>query len=124
MSGSEEGRYYTRLIAREAYDPREAERGIVRDLLDPIAHEFLAALEKALPDKPPADVHWAYHFFVNALLLTLANPARIARLSGRHVQSLSNDETVERLVDFIGHALTCGGPYPRHSDSVLEEPMP
>ena len=42
------GQHYSRLIAREAGDPRESSRGIVKEMLDPIAVEFLAAMERAL----------------------------------------------------------------------------
>lgn len=110
MSSREDGRYYTRLIAREAYDPREAERGIVADLLDPIAREFLAALEQALPQKSRADVHWTYHVFVNSLLLILANPGRVGRLSDDLAQRPSAEETVERLVTFAARSLGCADP--------------
>jgi len=41
------GQHYSRLIAREAGDPRESSRGIVKEMLDPIALEFLAAMERA-----------------------------------------------------------------------------
>ncbi len=109
MNGTAEGVHYTRLIAREAFDPHEADRGILRDLLDPIALEFLAALEGALPDRPRADVHWAYHFFVTSLLMALASPQRVARLSGDLVASPSGDETVERLVSFVVRSLSDGG---------------
>jgi AcrR family transcriptional regulator len=76
------GQHYSRLIAREAGDPRESGRGIVKDMLDPIAREFLAAMEQVLPDRSRAEIHWVYHFFIGALLLSLANPGRMRRLSG------------------------------------------
>ena len=112
MRGTGEGRHYTRLIAREAIDPREAERGIVRDLLDPIAVEFIAAMEQALPDTPRSEVHWAYHIFISTLLHILTNPGRVARLSGGLVDPTSDDATVDRLVRFVARSLraTGGGP--------------
>ena len=122
MRGTEEGRRYTRLIAREASDPREADRGIVRDLLDPIALEFLAAMEQALPERPRADVHWAYHFFVNTLLLVLANPERLARLSGNLIDNSSDDEATERLVGFVARSLAGCGPQRAEPITGGEEP--
>ncbi len=110
MRGTEEGRHYTRLIAREVNDPREAERGIVRDLLDPIALEFLDAMERALPEHPRLDIHWAYYFFVSTLLLMLANPERVARLSGDLMARSSDDDVVRRLVSFVVQSLTGIGP--------------
>lgn len=105
MNGTEEGRCYTRLIAREGYDPREAERGILRDLLDPVARDFIRAMEQVLPNHRRSDVHWAYHFFISTLQLVLANPGRVGRLSGDLLDHQSNDATVKRLVGFVSAAL-------------------
>ncbi len=105
LRGTEEGRQYTRLIAREVNDPREAERGIVRDLLDPLAVEFLAAMEAVLPGRDRGDVHAAYHFFTSTLLLTLANPERVKRLSGDLIDDRSTDAAVGRLVRFVARSL-------------------
>ncbi len=110
MHGTEEGRCYTRLIAREGTDPREAERGIVRDLLDPIAFEFLEAMEQVLPDHRRSDIHWAYHFFISTLQMILANPGRVERLSGGLLDHRSNDATVKRLVSFVSAALNATPP--------------
>ena len=113
MHGAEEGRYYTRLIAREVYDPREAERGIVRDLLDPVARDFIAAMEKVLPDHRRSDIHWAYLFFMSTLQVILTNPQRIERLSGDLLDYKSTDAVVERLVGFVSVALNA---QPQHAE--------
>lgn len=88
---------YARLVARETGDPAESRRGIVKEMLDPIAREFIAALERALPRQPRARINWAYHFFIGALMLILANPQRVKRLSGARCR-LDDDETVMREV--------------------------
>lgn len=105
MRDTEQGRHYTRLIAREVNDPREAERGIVRDLLDPLAREFLAAMEQVLPDRSRSDVHGAYYFFVSTLLQVLANPERVKRLSDDLFDDRSTDVVVGRLVRFVARSL-------------------
>ena len=105
MRGTPEGRDYTRLIAREVNDPREADRGIVADLLDPIAREFIAAIEQALPGHAKADIHWAYLSFMGTLLAVLANPERITRLSGALFEGQSDDAVVARLTGFVERAL-------------------
>ncbi len=110
MRGTEEGRQYTRLIAREVNDPREAQRGIVRDLLDPLAVEFLAAMEAVLPGRSRSDVHAAYHFLTSTLLMTLANPERVRRLSGDLIDDRSDDAAVERLVRFVARSLWAEDP--------------
>ena len=105
LRGTVEGRDYTRLIAREVNDPREADRGIVADFLDPIARDFIAAIEQALPGRARADIHWAYHSFIGTLLLVLANPERVTRLSGALFEGQSDDAVVERLIGFVERAL-------------------
>jgi AcrR family transcriptional regulator len=99
------GLLYTRLIAREVGDPREASRGIVRDLLDPIALEFIGALEKVLPNHPKAEIHWTYHFFIGGLLLVLLKQERIDRLSGRVVDLAHGEQVIEEIVGLFARAL-------------------
>lgn len=91
------GLLYTRLLAREVADPREAGRGIVKDMVDPIALEFIAAMERVLLGHPRSEIHWAYHFFIGGLLLILLKQERIERLSG----SLCDMKDGERLIKEI-----------------------
>jgi AcrR family transcriptional regulator len=94
------GQHYSRLIAREAGDPRESDRGIVKEMLDPIAREFLAAMEQALPDRSRSEIHWAYYFFIGALLLSLANPGRMRRLSGDLCDVEDSQVLIAAIVEF------------------------
>ena len=99
------GLAYTRLVAREASDPAEGERGIVGALLDPVARDFLAAMKVALPGLSRQRVNWAYHFFIGALLLILANPQRVKRLSGAACAVESDSTVVSEIVQFFSEAL-------------------
>jgi AcrR family transcriptional regulator len=101
LRGQRGGEHYSRLIAREVGDPQESRRGIVADMLDPIAVEFIAAMEKVLPGYPRAKVHWAYHFFIGALLLILANPARARRLSGKLCRFDDSEALIAEIVGFF-----------------------
>jgi AcrR family transcriptional regulator len=99
------GNDYTRLIAREVSDPAENRRGIVKDLLDPIAREFMAAMEQTLPRLPRARIHWAYHFFIGALLTLLLHPARPKRLSGELCRVDDNEAVLAEIIGFFTAAL-------------------
>jgi AcrR family transcriptional regulator len=101
LRGQRGGEHYSRLIAREVGDPQESRRGIVADMLDPIAAEFIAAMEKLLPDYPRAKVHWAYHYFIGALLLILTNPARAQRLSGTLCRFDDSEQLISEIVGFF-----------------------
>ena len=85
LQATPEGRYYSLLTVREASDPQEASRGIIRDYYDPMAREFIAALQRALPDKSPEYLHWAYLFSVGALVMNCFDE-RMARLSQNRYQ--------------------------------------
>lgn len=98
------GQHYSRLIAREVGDPRENSRGIVKEMLDPIAVEFLAAMEQALPGRSRSEIHWAYYFFIGALLLILANPLRMRRLSGDLCNVEDSQVLIAAIVDFSAKA--------------------
>lgn len=113
------GPHYSRLIAREAGDPRESSRGIVKEMLDPIAIEFIAAMERALPGRSRAEIHWAYYFFIGALLLILANPARMRRLSGDLCDVGDSEALIAAIVGFSARALRQPGA--RHKQSQVEE---
>ena len=110
LRGPEAGRHNPGRRAREVNDPREAERGIVGDLLDPLAFEFLAAMEQVLPGRSRSDVHWAYHAFISTLLLALANPERVKRLSGDLVGDRSDEVMMQRLVRFVARSLRSTDP--------------
>lgn len=105
MRGEPGGLAYTRLAAREVGDPGEGRRGITADLLDPIAREFIAAMQQALPDRSPSEAAWAYHFFIGSLLLILSNPERVTRLSGRLCDIQDDQAVIEEIVGFFCRAL-------------------
>lgn len=99
------GLLYTRLIAREVSDLRESSRGIVKELLDPVARHFIAAMEKVLPGLPRSEIHWGYHFFIGALLLILMSTERTQRLSGRLCDIRNSQEVIGEIVSFFSRAL-------------------
>jgi AcrR family transcriptional regulator len=99
------GLLYTRLIAREVGDPREGSRGIVKDMLDPVALEFIDAMQRVLPDHPRSEIHWAYHFFIGGLLLILLKQERIQRLSGVLCDMTDGEQVIEEIVGLFARAL-------------------
>ena len=106
-----EGRYYSMLTVREASDPQESSRGIIRDFFDPMAREFIAALQRALPGTSPAYLHWAYLFAVGALVMNSFDE-RMTRLSGGHYQPGDRETKARFLVAFISAGIRGGPPAP------------
>lgn len=68
--------------ARECTDPREAERGILQEFLDPQAKRFLECFVNALPKLSPAEIAWGYQAMLGVTILYVADGTRITRISG------------------------------------------
>jgi AcrR family transcriptional regulator len=80
VAASVDGRHFLRLIARGINDQLAEDEVVVRELFDPLAQAFIAALNQALPQSSRATVTWCYQFALGALLLHV-NDKRIERLS-------------------------------------------
>ncbi len=104
---TEAGIAYAKLVAREASDPRESERGIVADYFDPFAKEFVKAIRKALPGHGPSYAHWAYLFAVGALVMSVFD-RRIERISGGKVKPGNLQRKTDYLVNFITAGIRAG----------------
>ena len=59
--------WFARLVLREASDPSSQQRGIIHELFDPMAEEFIAAMARINPGHEPSFYRWAYLFAVGAL---------------------------------------------------------
>jgi AcrR family transcriptional regulator len=101
MSTAPGGRDFARLVARETNEPREAERGVLAEFMDPVARSIIRNLEKAFPDVDKATIHWAFLFASGALAINHAATGRIERLSDGLCQSQNPPEFVDRLIDFV-----------------------
>lgn len=81
MRASAEGEFYALLVARElSYALPQADR-VLRTHFDPLAREYIAAFQIALPHIGIGDAAWAYQFALGALLHHISDQ-RVARLSG------------------------------------------
>lgn len=97
---SEEGKIYSLLVLREATDPEQTQRSIIRDYYDPMARQFIAALRKAMPEKSEEKIAWAYLFSVSALVMSIFDD-RMERLADRKVHPDDADNKYHYLVDYI-----------------------
>ncbi len=99
-----------RLLSRETIDPNSEMRGIIRDLLDPVAHELLAALASALPGRSLQDVAWAYQFMLGAMVYVMSDAGRIARLSKGRCHPDDEEAAVAHMVAFLTAGTRFGTP--------------
>ena len=108
LQATREGYYYSLLAVRETIDPQDPPREVTRDYFDPMAREFIAALQRALPDTSPEYLHWAYLFSVGALV-TNSFDGRMARLSENRYRPGDVETKGRLLVAYVAAGIR-GGP--------------
>ena len=86
--------------ARECTDPREAERGILQEFLDPQAKRFLECFVNALPKLSPAEIAWGYQAMLGVTILYVADGTRITRISGGAARAGDAKSATAPLVNF------------------------
>ena len=101
-----------RLLAHETTDPNSEARGIIRDLIDPIAHKLMEALSSALPDRSARDIRWAYQFMLGAMVFVMADTGRIVRLSEGLCRPDDEAAAVAHMVAFLTAGIRFGTPVP------------
>lgn len=93
---------FRRLFGRAYVEPGDLFTEIVHRHFGQARVRFAAALQRALPDEPIADLLWKVNFTIGAMAHTLAgSPERITAISGGIVQSLDVESAVERLIAFV-----------------------
>ena len=68
---------------------------------DPVVLKLVSILKRALPQTPPADIFWGYHFVTGSLMNTLARTGRIDRLSGALCDSDDFEAVKQRMAKFM-----------------------
>lgn len=94
-------RNFVVILFRELADPKEAERGIVSELLDPSVSPIFAALRRFLPDLSPEALAWGYQAMAGVAMNHVVDVDRATRLSGGAVKSGDYRSAFPHLVDFI-----------------------
>jgi AcrR family transcriptional regulator len=90
-----------RLLAHEVSDPRSRERGIIGDLLDPIAAAVIDLLTVTLPGRGTAEIHWAYQMMVGTMTFIMADAGRIRAISGGACDPEDVEVTIRHIVPLI-----------------------
>ena len=90
-----------RLLAREVSDPRSIERGIIGDLLDPIAAAVIDLLGATLPGRSAAELHWAYQMMIGTMTFIMADAGRIRVISGGACDPEDVDATIRHVIPLI-----------------------
>ena len=97
--------HFGTLSAREANDPRSIKRGILQDLIDPVALTAIDLLQKTLPNGGRADVVWAFQMIIGIMLYIMADTGRTKRLSGGACDPNDVDTTLRHIVPLLLNGL-------------------
>ena len=101
LTSQEHGGHFGLLLAREVGDPRSVERGIVEKMLDPIAIAVTDQLRALLPDRSEAEIHWAYHTIIGAMVYMMVDSGRIVRLSKGAADPRNADAAIRHLTALL-----------------------
>jgi AcrR family transcriptional regulator len=82
--------WFAKLVLREAGDPSNQDRPVLKVLFDPMAREFIDAFREALPGKPDGFYQWAYLFSVGALTQS-ASEDRVRNLTEKNFLEQKHD---------------------------------
>jgi len=91
-----------RLAARVLSEPGVYSPTDFHRLFEEIAERFLGELARTLPDLPPAEIAWRFHFFIGALLQALHGLAGVKGMPGpfSELYRVPVEEVLRRVVAF------------------------
>lgn len=95
------GRTFVKLRARLATEPEDFRRKILAGAFDDSSSAFLAALGRALPQIPRADLEWRFHFMLGAMFYTMADAGRIQSLTDGRCDPSQSDEALTHIIPFL-----------------------
>lgn len=106
------GKTFAKLRARLATEPEAFSRRILAQAFDESSRECIAALQAVLPDLPPADLFWRFHFLLGAMTYTMADPGRIQSLTGNRCDPGDADQALRHMVPFLAAGFRAPPPKP------------
>lgn len=93
------------LLAREATDPRAAERGIIQEMFDPTATATIKALRGALPGRSEAEIVWAFQMMIGTMLYIMADGGRAKHLSNGACDPEDVEGTMRLILPLLLHGM-------------------
>ena len=100
LAHNPETRPFALLFAREAGDPKEGERGVLKMYIQPAAISLINAFVRALPRLRREDVIMRYYFMQAMLIYLIADASKLELLSLKSLKSDDYSGALPHLVDF------------------------
>lgn len=105
MRAAEKSPAYARILAREVFDPKSNERGVIAEFFDPVAKRIIEALRTVLPDRSLEELHWGYQVMLGSMVYIMADIGRIERLSDGLCRPEDEKATAEHVVALLKAAI-------------------
>lgn len=99
LHGDQGWKNYSQLVARLANSPSWA--AIISTYYDAVARQYLIEFRRSLSDVPEPTVYHAFSFMVGTMLATVAEPGRIANLSGGTIAESDLEGAFKVMVPFL-----------------------
>ncbi|MGV6874959.1 TetR/AcrR family transcriptional regulator [Pseudochelatococcus sp. B33] len=97
-----------RLRARLATEPAEFAQDLLGRVFDESSRAFLQALEKALPELTPQDVHWRFHFMLGTTVYTWGTQRRVESIGGGKIDTSDAASVIAHLIPFLTAGFRAG----------------
>lgn len=99
LTGEAGWKNYFRLVALVNNTPAWGGETMNR-FFDPVVHEFVSVLKRAMPEAELVDIYWGYQFLTGSMMLALSETGRIDQLSGGLCRSRDLEAVRARLFDY------------------------
>ena len=106
---------FSRLRAILAAEDSALLNQLVAENFDVSSRTFVAALRRCLPDVPPDEILWRFHFMLGTIYYSVASPQRIKAFSKGRCDPGNLEDTLQHLVPFLAAAFRA--PVPEHATS-------
>lgn len=113
------GRTFLRLLGRTLTDPAEFIRNFLANEYEEVIDRYKAALFKALPEVPRAEIAWRFHFMLGATSYAIAGTDALRLVTDWQVEDENAAERLDRLPQRLMSFLLGGlrAPLPQFFDS-------
>lgn len=98
---TERGRAFLAVVCRESFDPKETERGVIRDFADNDAQLLIEAFAKVIPGATRTEIVQTYLWMVFAFFQIAAGEPRLRRLIEPEAVELTTAERLSSMVKFV-----------------------
>jgi AcrR family transcriptional regulator len=103
---------FSRLRAILAAEDSTLLNQLVAENFDVSSRTFVAALRECLPQVPPDEILWRFHFMLGTIYYSVASPQRIKTFSEGRCDPGNLEDTLRHLIPFLAAAFRAPIPAP------------